>query len=83
MFQKVIDRLCDDSPDRWSLLKFYLQRHVEHDADSHAPLARAMVARVCRDDVGRWAEAELAARFALQARAELWDSILLRIDAAG
>ena len=83
MFQKVIDRLCDDSPTRWTLFQFYLRRHIEHDADTHAPLARAMVARVCRDDPKRWAEAEQAARFALQARVELWDSILQRIDAAG
>ncbi len=83
MFQRVIDRLCDDSPTRWTLLQFYLRRHIEHDADTHAPLARTIVARVCRDDPKRWAEAEQAARFALQARIELWDSILQRIDAAG
>ncbi len=82
MFRKVIDRLSDDSPDRWSLLQFYLQRHIEHDASTHAPLARAMVARVCRDDARKWDEAEQAAHFALQARVELWDSILLQIDSS-
>lgn len=82
MFQQVIDRLCDVSPERWSLLQFYLNRHIKHDGDTHAPLARAMVARACGNDASLWREAEHAARDALQARVELWDSIVLLIDSA-
>lgn len=82
MFHRVIDRLCADSTDRWSLLQFYLQRHIEHDADTHAPLARAMVTRACSNEAKRWDEAQQAARFALLARVELWNSIVARIDSA-
>lgn len=75
MFGRLVESLSDRAPDAWSLLRFYLERHIEHDGDRHGPMARSLVARLCGDDSIRWAEAETAAREALEARLALWDAI--------
>jgi hypothetical protein len=54
---------------------YYLDRHIAVDADSHGPMARALLAELCGDDPVRQQEAEAAACRALAARVALWDGV--------
>ena len=75
MFQEVVDKLDDAQPEKWSLLLFYLRRHIEKDGDSHGPMANAIVSRLCGKDSTRWDAALGAGVRALQARIDLWDEV--------
>jgi Protein of unknown function (DUF3050) len=59
----------------------YLQRHIEVDRDSHAPLAERLLCRLYANDPARQREAEEAALAALIARQQLWDTIAARLEA--
>ena len=76
MFQRLVDRLVDVSPQRWSTFRYYLDRHIEHDSEKHGPGAKNVVALLCRTDSTLWAEAQDAARSALEERLRLWDETL-------
>jgi len=79
MFQRLVASLAEGAPRRWSLMRHYLERHIQRDGDAHGPAARALVARLCGDDERRWAEAREAARAALLARISLWDALLAEL----
>ncbi|MEX8514337.1 MAG: DUF3050 domain-containing protein [Leptothrix ochracea] len=64
-------------------LHFYLRRHIALDEDFHAPMALRMVEHLCGSDPQRWAEAEVAATDALQARVRFWDEIAVYVDDKG
>ncbi len=55
---------------------YYLERHIELDADSHGPLARDMLCHLTGDSEERWQSAKRAAAAAIDARIPLWDGIL-------
>ena len=57
------------------VLQAYLERHIEVDGGSHAPLARRLIVELCGDDDARWREAGAAARAALAERHALWDAV--------
>ncbi len=76
MFQRLVNRLAETAPERWSTFGFYLNRHIEHDAETHGPMARALVSRLCGSTELLWGEAEETARRSLAARIRLWDEIL-------
>ncbi|MDP1796114.1 MAG: DUF3050 domain-containing protein, partial [Planctomycetaceae bacterium] len=57
----------------------YLRRHIEVDGDSHGPLAKRLLARLCEGSPHAEQEANSAAIAALQARVKLWDGIYARI----
>lgn len=76
MFERLVTRLADLDPRRWSTFRYYLERHIERDGDKHAPAARELVARLCGSDPTRRLEAEAAARSCLAARVALWDDVL-------
>ncbi len=61
------------------MLRYYLQRHVELDGDSHGGLAEYLLASICGDDVASWQAAERAARRCLDARTRLWDAVARRV----
>jgi hypothetical protein len=75
MFRGLVVRLAAEDPARWGRFRFYLERHIEHDDEHHAPVCRRIVARLCGSDATAWAEARAAARECLAARIALWDSI--------
>ncbi len=60
---------------RWSLLREYLERHIESDGERHGPLSRALLDRLCENDPVKWNQAHSAAIIALRARLALWDEI--------
>ena len=58
-----------------SILRWYMERHIEVDGDEHGPMALRMVDELCGDDPLKWQEATDAAGFALNARIALWDGV--------
>lgn len=75
MFRHLVSRLAESDPTAWGRLRFYLERHIEHDDEKHAPLCRRIVARMCGTDSTKWREATETARGCLEARIALWDAI--------
>ena len=76
MFQRLVNRFAETAPERWSTFGFYLNRHIEHDAETHGPMARALVSRICGNEESLWREAEQTVKQSLEARIRLWDDIL-------
>jgi hypothetical protein len=76
MFRGVVLRLADEDPAAWGRFRFYLERHIDHDDEHHAPVCRRIVARLCGEDAAKWREASAAARECLAARIDLWDAIV-------
>ena len=83
MFRGVVARLADQDPGAWGRFRFYLERHIEHDDEHHAPVCRRIVARLCGTDAATWREASSAARECLTARIALWDAIVVEFEAGG
>ncbi len=75
MFRRVVVRLAADEPESWSRFRYYLERHIDHDDEHHAPACRRILSRLCGRDGRLWAEASQAARECLSARLALWDGI--------
>lgn len=75
MFRHLVSRLAASDPVAWGRFRFYLERHIEHDDEKHAPLCRRIVARMCGNDATKWREATETARGCLEARIALWDAI--------
>lgn len=57
----------------------YLRRHIQVDSEEHTPMAMQMLADLCGDDEGKWADCEETINSALAARTRLWDGILSKI----
>jgi hypothetical protein len=74
MFQSALDLIGQGSADFAPRFRYYLQRHIDVDGDSHSGLARQMVSEICRDP-GDWQQAEEAAIESLSARKRLWDGV--------
>ena len=62
-----------------SIFKYYLERHIELDGDTHGPLALKMVKKVLENG-GNIYDVEKSAFFSLNYRKELWNSISKKID---
>ena len=75
MFRNLVVQLSEADPAHWGRFRFYLERHIEHDDDKHAPICRRILARQCGDDAVKWAEASETARECLEARIAFWDAI--------
>jgi hypothetical protein len=77
MFRRLVDRLMRVAPNRWSTFQYYLMRHIGRDVETHAPLSRLLVERLCGTEGHLWAEAEEAARVFLGAGSVLHVRIFL------
>jgi len=62
---------------------YYLERHIHLDEGTHAPLALRLLENLCAGDPVRIAEAQAAARVALEARLRFWDGVMAAIGAPG
>lgn len=80
MFQSMVRDLDSRHPDRVSIFKYYLERHIEVDGDHHSHLALDMTARLCGNDSTAWEQVEAAVVSALQHRIALWDGICRQIE---
>jgi hypothetical protein len=75
MFMKILDKIFADAPDKVSIFKYYIERHIEVDGDHHSNLALDMVNNLCGSDASKWEEAKIASVEALALRIGLWDAI--------
>jgi hypothetical protein len=75
MFMKILDKIYADAPDKVSIFKYYIERHIEVDGDHHSHLALDMVTNLCESDATKWEEATNASIKALALRIGLWDAI--------
>lgn len=80
MFVSFVNELNKNTDNKLSILKYYLERHIEVDGDHHSHLGYEMTAGLCGDDATKWAEATAAIKQALQCRVALWDGILAAIE---
>ncbi len=80
LFLKILEKTSDQYHFSYSILRYYLNRHIELDGDSHGPLAIAMLDNACKGDKAKEEEALQSARNSLQARLHLWDSICNKIQ---
>lgn len=58
----------------------YLDRHIELDGGEHGPLAFQMVTELCGNNDSLWARAADSVVRSLQARIDLWDSIVTELS---
>jgi hypothetical protein len=80
MFQHLVGSLAESDPQTWSRFRYYLERHIAHDDEKHAPACRRIVARLCGQDPALWDEASRTARACLESRIALWDAIAADLD---
>jgi hypothetical protein len=81
MFATLVEDIDRTLPDKVSLFKYYLNRHVAMEDGQHGQLALQMVSEICGYDELKWEEATAAAIQAIEARIALWDGVLAEIAA--
>ncbi|MFC3560856.1 DUF3050 domain-containing protein [Pedobacter jamesrossensis] len=79
MFFSMVNDLNSTQPEKVSVFKYYLERHIEIDGDHHSHLALSMTEKLCEKDEAFWAEAEEITKIALQKRIDLWDAAYAEI----
>jgi hypothetical protein len=77
MFMEIVAGLKAQFPDKLGKFTYYLERHIEVDGDVHGHLAEQMVEQLCAEDENKWLVARDASLTALQARIELWTTVLV------
>lgn len=75
MFISIVSDLNRKFPEQLSLIKYYLDRHIEVDGDHHSHLALEMTAELCAEDEAFWKAAEEVAIASLQQRINLWNGV--------
>jgi hypothetical protein len=75
MFRHLVADLGRRFPGQLDTFIYYLNRHIELDEETHAPLAQQMVRDLCQADAQRWQQAADVAAQCMAARASLWDGI--------
>ena len=76
MFIEIVKKLSSENNIKADLLIYYLERHIELDADEHGPMALKMINNLCGSDPIKWKEATIASEKALKMRIKLWDYVL-------
>ena len=80
MFRNTLNSLDtlpphDASPASVDYLKYYLERHVELDGDSHGPMCTAFFNRYCANDPATRADSLKTVCRVLDKRLALWDAV--------
>ncbi len=80
MFYSIVTDIDKISPNKISIFKYYLERHIEVDGGHHGVLAIRMIEKLCGGDDKLWQEVENIAVQSLQKRIELWDGIYEQLN---
>ena len=80
MFIEIVKKLSISDEIKADNLIYYLERHIEIDADEHGPMALKMIEELCGDDETKWKEVEVASKKALEMRIKLWNFIENKIS---
>lgn len=80
MFHSIVSDIYKNFPEKVSVFKYYLERHIEVDGDHHSHLALEMTANLCGDNDEFWEEAEFVTIEALKMRIKLWDGVYREIQ---
>ena len=80
MFIEIVKKLSINDEIKADHLIYYLERHIEIDADEHGPMALKMIEKLCGEDEIKWKEAEIASKKSLEMRIKLWDYIENKIN---
>lgn len=80
MFLQLVNELSETSAVSFSIFKYYLERHIEVDGDHHSHLAIEMLEQLCGSDEAKWGEATHYAKAAIEARIQLWDTVVASIS---
>lgn len=73
MFISLVNDIHKNFPDKISIFKYYLERHIEVDGDNHSHLALQMTSNLCGSNEEYWREAEESTIASLQKRIQLWN----------
>lgn len=76
MFQRLLDD-WSITGDQAPTFRYYLQRHIDVDAEEHGPAAGQLLARLVNDDPRREREMYEAAITAVEGRLAFWDRLRL------
>jgi len=76
MFTQILNKIYADHPNKVSIFKYYIERHIEVDGGHHSELAIQMVSELCGDNKAKWEEATKAAVESLKIRSYLWDAVM-------
>ncbi|WP_316801960.1 DUF3050 domain-containing protein [Pedobacter nototheniae] len=79
MFFSMVTDLNSTQPEKVSIFKYYLERHIEVDGDHHSHLALQMTEKLCEVNPEFWDEAETVTKQALEMRIKLWDAAYVEI----
>ncbi len=75
MFISMVKEFKMSFPDQFTLMNYYLERHIEVDGEHHSQLALKMVELLCGEDQNLWDEAAAIAKLTLSKRKLLWDCV--------
>jgi hypothetical protein len=79
MFQRILDDWgigIEQAP----TFRYYLERHIEVDAEDHGPAAERLLARLVDSDPQREADVYASAIAAVDSRIALWDGLRLSMN---
>lgn len=75
MFLRFVTELNNQKGSKVSILKYYLERHIEVDGEHHSHLAYKMTEELCGNSNEKWNAATIGVLSALNVRIKLWDAI--------
>jgi hypothetical protein len=79
MFISLVNDIHKNFPESISTFKYYLERHIEVDGDSHSHLAMQMTQNLCEENEEYWKEVEMVVKESLEKRIRLWDGVYHQI----